>query len=67
MINKISFKKINEVAYASESEVTNKLLNFFKHEYKNRINNIEDRASEIVEVARKSKSSNNPIDNLLQE
>ena len=67
MINKISFEKINEVAYASETEVTNKLLNFLKHEYKNRINNIEDRASEIVEVARKSKSSNNPIDNLLQE
>ena len=41
MINKISFKKINEVAYASESEVTNKLLNFLKHEYKNRINNID--------------------------
>ena len=67
MIDKINFKKINEVAYASETEVTNNLLHFLKYEYKKRIKNIEDRANEIVEVARKSKNSSNPIDSLLQE
>ena len=67
VMNKISFEKINEVAYTSEKEVADKLLHFLKYEYKKRINSIEDRASEIVEVARKSKSSSNPIDSLLQE
>ena len=63
----ITFDEINKIAYASETEVANNLLHFLKHEYKKRIINIEDRASEIVEVARKSKSSSNPIDSLLQE
>ena len=63
----INFDEINKIAYASETEVANNLLHFLKHEYKKRIINIEDRASEIVEVARKSKSSSNPIDSLLQE
>ena len=48
----ISFKKINEIAYASETEVVNTLLHFFKNKYKKKKNNIEDRASEIVKEAR---------------
>ena len=33
----INFDEINKIAYASETEVANKLLRFLKHEYKKRI------------------------------
>ena len=65
--NTISFKDINNIAYVAETEVSNTLLNFIEPEYKKRIHNIEDRASEIVNSVRKSIKSDSPIENLLQE
>ena len=65
--NTISFKDINNIAYVAETEISNTLLNFIEPEYKKRIHNIEDRASEIVNTVRKSIKSDSPIENLLQE
>ena len=67
-INKsLGFDKINEVTYASEEDIANNLLKFLTPEYKKRINNIQDRASEIVNASRKYKGIENPINSLLQE
>jgi len=65
--NKLSFNKINETVYASETELTHILLNYLKPEYKKRIQNVEDRATDIVETVRKSIKSDSPIESLLQE
>ena len=65
--NTISFKDINNIAYVAETEISNTLLNFIEPEYKKKIHNIEDRASEIVNTVRKSIKSDSPIENLLQE
>ena len=63
----ISFDKINQIAYENESKIAENLLDYLKPEYISRINNIEDRALEIVESVRKSIKSDSPIEDLLQE
>ena len=63
----ISFDKINEIAYVSESLVSKNLLNYLKPEYKKRLTSIDDRANEIVNTVRESIKSDSPIENLLQE
>ena len=65
--DKTSFNKINEIAYSSETDLTHNLLNYLKPEYKKRIQNVEDRATDIVETIRKSIKSDSPIESLLQE
>ena len=65
--DKLSFNKINEVSYSSETNLTHTLLNYLKPEYKKRIRNVEDRATDIVETIRKSIKSDSPIESLLQE
>ena len=62
-----SFNKINDIAYSSETDLTHNLLNYLKPEYKKRIQNVEDRATDIVETIRKSIKSDSPIESLLQE
>ncbi len=63
----LTFEEINKIAYASESQVAKNLLDYLTPEYNQRLLNIEDRASEIVEAARKSIKPDSPIENLLQE
>ena len=64
----LNFKKINDIAYTEEDIVAKELLEYLKPEYKNRLKNIKDRATDIVTNARKSIGIiKNPIDNLLQE
>ena len=65
--DKLSFNKINEISYSSETDLTHNLLNYLKPEYKKRIRNVEDRATDIVETIRKSIKSDSPIESLLQE
>ena len=65
--DKSSFNKINEISYSSETDLTHTLLNYLKPEYKKRIRNVEDRATDIVETIRKSIKSDSPIESLLQE
>ena len=65
--DKNSFNKINEIVFSSETDLTNVLLSYLKTEYKERIRNIEDRATEIVNTVRKSIKSDSPIESLLQE
>ena len=67
IIDKPSFNKINEISYSSETDLTHTLLNYLKPEYKKRIRNVEDRATDIVETIRKSIKSDSPIESLLQE
>ena len=67
-MNDLNFKKINDIAYTEEDIVAKELLEYLKPEYKNRLKNIKDRATDIVTNARKSIGIiKNPIDNLLQE
>ena len=64
----LNFAKINAVAYENEERVVKELLEYLTPEYNSKINNIKDRAGEIVTSARKSIGlMKNPIDNLLQE
>ena len=64
----LNFKIINDIAYAEEDIVAKELLKYLKPQYKNRLNNIKDRATDIVTNARKSIGIiKNPIDNLLLE
>jgi len=65
--DKLSFNKINDIAYSSETDLTRNLLNYLQPEYKKRIRNVEDRATDIVETIRKSIKSDSPIESLLQE
>jgi len=65
--NNLSFDIINKMAYASETDISQNLLNFLTPKYKESIINIEDRASEIVKSIRKSIKSDSPIESLLQE
>jgi len=65
--DKPSFNKINEISYFSETDLTHTLLSYLKPEYKKRIRNVEDRATDIVETIRKSIKSDSPIESLLQE
>ena len=65
--DKPSFNKINEISYFSETNLTHTLLSYLKPEYKKRIRNVEDRATDIVETIRKSIKSDSPIESLLQE
>ena len=67
MNSKLNFNIINEAVYKSETVIVKELLDYFSIEYNKKITNIEDRASEIVKVARKSKSLSNPLEDLLQE
>ena len=67
-MNDLNFKKINDIAYTEEDIVAKELLEYLKPEYKNRLKNIKERATDIVTNARKSIGIiKNPIDNLLQE
>ena len=50
----LNFKKINDIAYAEEDIVAKELLEYLKPQYKNRLNNIKDRATDIVTNARNS-------------
>ena len=64
----LNFAKINAVAYENEENIVKELLEYLTPEYNSKINNIKDRAGEIVTSARKSIGLiKNPIDNLLQE
>ena len=64
---KLNFNKINEAAYASESDLAYNLLDYLKDEYKLKKQSIEYRAIDIVETIRKSIKTDSPIENLLQE
>ena len=62
----LNFKKINDIAYTEEDIVAKELLEYLKPEYKNRLKNIKDRATDIVANARKSIGIiKNPIDNFI--
>jgi len=64
----LNFEKINAVAYENEENIVKELLEYLTPEYNSKVNNIKDRAGEIVTSARKSIGLiKNPIDNLLQE
>ena len=64
---KLNFNKINEAAYASESDLAYNLLDYLQDEYKLKKQSIEYRAIDIVETIRKSIKTDSPIENLLQE
>ena len=63
----ITFDEINKISYASESLISENLLDYLKPEYNRRLLNIEDRANEIVKSVRESIKSDSPIESLLQE
>ena len=53
-LSNVNFEKINAVAYENEENIVKALLEYLKPEYYSKLNNIKDRASEIVTSARKS-------------
>ena len=66
-LSNLNFEQINGVAYENEDNVVKQLLEYFTPEYNSKLNNIKNRAAEIVTSARKSIGLiKNPIDNLLQ-
>ena len=67
MNNELNFDNINRICYKSETEIVAELLEYLQKKYYDKINNINERASEKVNSIRKLKNIDNPIDNLLQE